>query len=147
MIPSHSSIVNRRSLGVPVDPVEYGLVPELTVLRLQDPMAFVGKIEELGRNSYPLQSGEQLHALCHRHPEVLFSMDDEHRRLEVLDEARRRPARVQLGARPWSPAKFPLGKPQLFGGTVHADRKSTRLNSSHEWISYAVFCSKKKRRT
>src|SRR6266536_5218638 len=25
------------------------------------------------------------------------------------------------------------------------DRKSTRLNSSHEWISYAVFCSKKKK--
>src|SRR5207247_10773811 len=25
------------------------------------------------------------------------------------------------------------------------DRKSTRLNSSHEWISYAVFCLKKKR--
>src|SRR5207247_8813288 len=24
------------------------------------------------------------------------------------------------------------------------DRKSTRLNSSHEWISYAVFCLKKK---
>src|SRR6266536_3830710 len=22
-----------------------------------------------------------------------------------------------------------------------SDRKSTRLNSSHEWISYAVFCS------
>src|SRR6266536_1250831 len=27
-----------------------------------------------------------------------------------------------------------------------ADRKSTRLNSSHEWISYAVFCLKKKKR-
>src|SRR6266536_5305003 len=25
------------------------------------------------------------------------------------------------------------------------DRKSTRLNSSHEWISYAVFCLKKTR--
>src|SRR5207247_3971614 len=24
------------------------------------------------------------------------------------------------------------------------DRKSTRLNSSHEWISYAVFCLKRK---
>src|SRR5438105_9884748 len=28
----------------------------------------------------------------------------------------------------------------------HLDRKSTRLNSSHEWISYAVFCLKKKKR-
>src|SRR5438552_5754216 len=27
-----------------------------------------------------------------------------------------------------------------------ADRKSTRLNSSHQIISYAVFCLKKKRR-
>src|SRR5438105_12555413 len=27
---------------------------------------------------------------------------------------------------------------------VVEDRKSTRLNSSHEWISYAVFCLKKK---
>src|SRR5438105_7398368 len=26
----------------------------------------------------------------------------------------------------------------------YEDRKSTRLNSSHEWISYAVFCLKKK---
>src|SRR5438105_12175220 len=25
------------------------------------------------------------------------------------------------------------------------DRKSTRLNSSHEWTSYAVFCLKKKK--
>src|SRR5215207_10188218 len=28
-----------------------------------------------------------------------------------------------------------------------SDRKSTRLNSSHEWISYAVFCLKKKKQT
>src|SRR3712207_8100417 len=28
---------------------------------------------------------------------------------------------------------------------VHQDRKSTRLNSSHANISYAVFCLKKKR--
>src|SRR5690625_4349130 len=29
-------------------------------------------------------------------------------------------------------------------GDTHADRKSTRLNSSHVAISYAVFCLKKK---
>src|SRR5438105_6646411 len=29
-------------------------------------------------------------------------------------------------------------------GPPRQDRKSTRLNSSHEWISYAVFCLKKK---
>src|SRR5438105_15023419 len=31
-------------------------------------------------------------------------------------------------------------------GLVRSDRKSTRLNSSHEWISYAVFCLKKKKK-
>src|SRR5438309_11985820 len=30
------------------------------------------------------------------------------------------------------------------GGTIVKDRKSTRLNSSHSSISYAVFCLKKK---
>src|SRR6266849_6282847 len=30
-------------------------------------------------------------------------------------------------------------------GRLRADRKSTRLNSSHEWSSYAVFCLKKKK--
>src|SRR2546422_3055692 len=29
----------------------------------------------------------------------------------------------------------------------HRDRKSTRLNSSHGYISYAVFCLKKKKQT
>src|SRR5207302_8477307 len=31
-------------------------------------------------------------------------------------------------------------------GQVHQDRKSTRLNSSHVKISYAVFCLKKKKK-
>src|SRR5207248_10622638 len=30
------------------------------------------------------------------------------------------------------------------GGVLETDRKSTRLNSSHRTISYAVFCLKKK---
>src|SRR2546430_12893721 len=33
------------------------------------------------------------------------------------------------------------------GGGAEADRKSTRLNSSHSQISYAVFCLKKKNST
>src|SRR2546429_4985021 len=31
------------------------------------------------------------------------------------------------------------------GNPAHVDRKSTRLNSSHGYISYAVFCLKKKK--
>src|SRR3712207_7656283 len=33
------------------------------------------------------------------------------------------------------------------GDELHLDRKSTRLNSSHANISYAVFCLKKKKHT
>src|SRR5437879_10440433 len=33
------------------------------------------------------------------------------------------------------------------GGPAAGDRKSTRLNSSHRCISYAVFCLKKKKNT
>src|SRR2546430_12479591 len=36
----------------------------------------------------------------------------------------------------------------MVGGAVHtSDRKSTRLNSSHSQISYAVFCLKKKKKS
>src|SRR2546430_3546762 len=35
----------------------------------------------------------------------------------------------------------------FLAGSEEQDRKSTRLNSSHSQISYAVFCLKKKKRT
>src|SRR5262245_62936326 len=38
-------------------------------------------------------------------------------------------------------------KPQLLSDAEAKDRKSTRLNSSHLGISYAVFCLKKKTKT
>src|SRR5690606_42074526 len=40
-----------------------------------------------------------------------------------------------------------LGAGDLLGGVGVRDRKSTRLNSSHVKISYAVFCLKKKKVT
>src|SRR2546430_7501027 len=40
-------------------------------------------------------------------------------------------------------ARLLLRTPPGFWG-FHGDRKSTRLNSSHSQISYAVFCLKKK---
>src|SRR5260221_5499941 len=42
--------------------------------------------------------------------------------------------------------QFRGGLPSPFKETDHGDRKSTRLNSSHTVISYAVFCLKKKKR-
>src|SRR2546429_5548510 len=38
-----------------------------------------------------------------------------------------------------------IGKFAEQRGAIFGDRKSTRLNSSHGYISYAVFCLKKKR--
>src|SRR2546429_1136852 len=38
--------------------------------------------------------------------------------------------------------ELPVGELRAAG---YADRKSTRLNSSHGYISYAVFCLKKKK--
>src|SRR5256885_11009328 len=45
---------------------------------------------------------------------------------------------------PWSSSSVPT---DAISRAVHVDRKSTRLNSSHLVISYAVFCLKKKKKT
>src|SRR5574337_1953025 len=49
--------------------------------------------------------------------------------------------------RPAAPIDYaPAGVPAASGGVaLPTDRKSTRLNSSHHSISYAVFCLKKKK--
>src|SRR2546430_7840082 len=53
-----------------------------------------------------------------------------------------------------APVRFSHQIPEIFVSPVpridvviidHIDRKSTRLNSSHSQISYAVFCLKKKK--
>src|SRR3712207_7227411 len=43
-------------------------------------------------------------------------------------------------------ARAPLGRRSPRRRPAHRDRKSTRLNSSHANISYAVFCLKKKKK-
>src|SRR2546429_5053459 len=47
----------------------------------------------------------------------------------------------QVTPPPQTSARGQLGQPQ----DRQTDRKSTRLNSSHGYISYAVFCLKKKK--
>src|SRR2546430_10892469 len=62
--------------------------------------------------------------------------------------------RSQPAARSCSYCHYPNGKGRSSNGGVaglpvsyilQTDRKSTRLNSSHSQISYAVFCLKKKK--
>src|SRR2546422_1855992 len=55
------------------------------------------------------------------------------------DEARLLPLRDERGHGAAAPQGAVVG--------AHLDRKSTRLNSSHGYISYAVFCLKKKNTT
>src|SRR5437867_6775091 len=54
-------------------------------------------------------------------------------------------ASTESGANTFPP--FPSGRHRssTVNGTALSDRKSTRLNSSHRTISYAVFCLKKKK--
>src|SRR2546426_3589084 len=49
--------------------------------------------------------------------------------------------------RPRATTSQTLQEPLVHAGGVLGDRKSTRLNSSHLVISYAVFCLKKKKKT
>src|SRR5207249_9278183 len=58
------------------------------------------------------------------------------------------PATLAVAGQPARADTFTVGREQELtlpvGGTIPLDRKSTRLNSSHVSISYAVFCLKKK---
>src|SRR2546429_4821616 len=54
----------------------------------------------------------------------------------------------RLGASPDGEATVRNGngvQPRYDSRCIRSDRKSTRLNSSHGYISYAVFCLKKKK--
>src|SRR3712207_7131873 len=59
--------------------------------------------------------------------------------------ARRAAAAGRGSARGRTPGRTPRGA--AAPATRRRDRKSTRLNSSHANISYAVFCLKKKKKT
>src|SRR5947207_9981772 len=61
-------------------------------------------------------------------------------------ERRRPPAPARPERAPQSPRDGFLQHRVVLGAQLVADRKSTRLNSSHTVISYAVFCLKKKKK-
>src|SRR2546430_5792093 len=56
-----------------------------------------------------------------------------------------RPTRLELPLVPRRGRDAPTAKPGAGARGELRDRKSTRLNSSHSQISYAVFCLKKKK--
>src|SRR3712207_7689296 len=62
---------------------------------------------------------------------------------EAVGEGRREREVAQPGAEPVAPRRG-RGRFRAARDVARIDRKSTRLNSSHANISYAVFCLKKK---
>src|SRR5687768_17904553 len=53
---------------------------------------------------------------------------------------------LQVGDRVVVPFPIACGNCWACRHELYSDRKSTRLNSSHGYISYAVFCLKKKKK-
>src|SRR5690606_41950218 len=73
---------------------------------------------------------------------TLFCVSTRH--IYRLADAGRMPRPLKIGrANRWSRAAL---DDWIAGGCQPVDRKSTRLNSSHVKISYAVFCLKKKKK-
>src|SRR2546422_3099920 len=79
-----------------------------------------------------------------------FTIYDEDARLQLVKECMRE---LDMTDRTWTPAslvqRISAAKNQMVAleeveRAARGDRKSTRLNSSHGYISYAVFCLKKK---
>src|SRR2546430_13341016 len=79
---------------------------------------------------------------------TLFRSKYLHTMVRVTDiDASLRFYRDALGLKELSRKDYPAGRYTLvFLAAPGEDRKSTRLNSSHSQISYAVFCLKKKLR-
>src|SRR3989440_1913028 len=66
----------------------------------------------------------------------------QHRRADIREAYLNR---ITADVRPARPMKIAVDCGNGVAGATAGDRKSTRLNSSHDQISYAVFCLKKKK--
>src|SRR5207302_10818035 len=69
-----------------------------------------------------------------------------HDALPILDSTASRAMRSSVAQSPPLTPTPPMHSPSTMTGHPPSDRKSTRLNSSHVKISYAVFCLKKKKK-
>src|SRR5689334_23585862 len=73
--------------------------------------------------------------------QCLYEVYRHHRHLHSFPTRRSSDLADALGRRP---ADAVFVEDEFVRGSLGLDRKSTRLNSSHSSISYAVFCLKKK---
>src|SRR5207245_8656687 len=98
-------------------------------------------MDETMSETEPAVEGPPVHA--EEVPEALPAAEFDATPWPVPTRPAPRPVRISrpLGPRLWTAA---LAGALLFTAGGEQDRKSTRLNSSHGSISYAVFCLKKK---
>src|SRR2546422_6870190 len=71
---------------------------------------------------------------------TLFRSADEHSKVVKIESLSGLALAITQGREPGTPSEFDVCS------IAAQDRKSTGLNSSHGYISYAVFCLKKKKK-
>src|SRR6266511_5883141 len=104
----------------------------------QQPVALVRgegtRVWDADGNEYlDFLGGVAVNVLGHCHPALVRALEEQGRTLWHVSNHYFIPRQIELAE-------------ALLAVTPFADRKSTRLNSSHVKISYAVFCLKKKNR-
>src|SRR5437773_12241987 len=102
-----------------------------------------------------LLMGEALDARAEFNREMLEAVPELFRQVagHITTALKAGSGEVQLRLEPGGPPSWPAAATAWLAATADAasklrieDRKSTRLNSSHITISYAVFCLKKKKK-
>src|SRR5688572_32694827 len=79
-------------------------------------------------------------------PQLFFQTINAHQRTEALKAAIELEVFTAIGEGNTTAAQIAKRSQTSEKGMRILDRKSTRLNSSHSQISYAVFCLKKKKK-
>src|SRR5205085_11362839 len=87
-------------------------------------------------HSFPTRRSSDLGIACRDDDRRASAARDRRRQLCERDVCRRHAGRNRAIGRTWKRGRC--------SAAIERDRKSTRLNSSHSQISYAVFCLKKK---
>src|SRR6056297_3180973 len=98
----------------------HGAMPLHRVRRLQNPVVLVGEIEELARDSLPLQGREGRQSLLKRNAKIPGAVDDQHGCPPFGDPVDRVLGLVARGCAKLRPTHLPLRKPELLRSVVHA---------------------------